>query len=298
MTAIGIVGAGAVGQATAVALTTAGLGDDLILVSRTFPQAAALATDLQDHCTALARRTRTRAGTTTDLRSCDAVVIAARAPFDNTHTQDIRLAGLHANATIITGLAHALTGYQGIVLVVTNPVDLLTRLLADLSGIPRIYGIGSALDTARYRTLLAHRLAVPVTAIAGHVIGEHGDAAVICASTTTVHGQPLHLLADSIRTQLHTRPHLIRTGTGRVRAGAAGATVSALHKTLGRTDGIEELCTAYQDGWLGVPLHFTNGQPELAMPTLNPHEHHQFTAAQAKLRATYQTLRPDLREHP
>jgi len=302
MTVIGIVGAGAVGQATAVALSTARLATELVVVSRTRDQAAALATDVHDQCITLAWPCRIHPGTATDLQSCDIVVIAVRAPFHNTRTHAIRMAGLHANTTLITQLGTHLRGHTGVILVLTNPVDLMSRLLADTAQPCRVYGIGSALDSARYRAILAHHLTVPVTTITGHVIGEHGDAAVICASSTTVNGQPLTLNLNHVQTQLHARPETIRSGIGRVRAGPAGATVSALHKILGLTDGIEELSTLYQDGWLGVPLRFTRGQPELAMPILNPHEAHQFADAHAKLRHLYDTLHqhttPEPKEHP
>jgi L-lactate dehydrogenase len=270
MTTIGIVGAGAVGQAIAIAVSAARFGDELVVTSRTFNQAAALAADVQDQCTALASHSRIRAGATSELYVCDAVIIAVRAPFHNTHIRDVRMGGICANAALIAELGRALSGYDGKVLVVTNPVDIMSRLLAEVSANRQVYGIGSALDSARYRAILAEYFTVPVTTVAGHVIGEHGDDAVVCASSTTIDGQPIDITLDSIFAQLHARPGMIRHGIGRVRAGAAGVTVSALHKILGLADGIEELSTAYEGGWLGVPIQFTNGQSTLAMPTLSP----------------------------
>lgn len=293
MTVLGIVGAGAVGQATAVATSATKLGhelQELILVSRTVDQATALAADVQDQCAALAATCRIRAGRPRDLRGCDAVVVAARAAFHNTRTRDVRMDGMQANAALIARLGSTLSDHRGTVLVVTNPVDVMSRLMAQTSGNPRVYGVGSALDTARYRAILAQQLTVSVTAISGHVIGEHGDAAVICASTTTVNGRPADIALDSVRSQLHARPGVIRSGIGRVKAGAAGAVVSALHKILGLVDGVEELSTAYQGGWLGVPVRFTNGRPEVVMPALNALEHGQFLAAQAKLCHAYQSV--------
>ncbi|MFE2041042.1 hypothetical protein ACFXAZ_08935 [Streptomyces sp. NPDC059477] len=102
---------------------------------------------------------------------------------------DVRMGGALANAPLITVLARQLTGYPGTVLVVANPVDLMTRLFAEESGSIRVFGIGSALDTARYRFTLARLPHIPLDAVRGHVIGEQGDAAVICACTT-VNGHP------------------------------------------------------------------------------------------------------------
>lgn len=82
------------------------------------------------------------------LAGCAAIVIAARASFTNTRTSDVRMGGAAANASVVQALAAGLCGYQGTVLV-TNPVDLMTRLFVETSGCPRVFGIGSNLDSAR-----------------------------------------------------------------------------------------------------------------------------------------------------
>lgn len=155
MTVLGIVGAGAVGQAVATAVVTAGLADQLVVASRTREQAAAFATDIQDMSAVLRSSVTVRAAISpVELHGCDALVVAVRARFRNTHAVDVRMGGTRANAMIIHNLASGLAGYPGVVLVVTNSVDILTRLVADISGC-RAYGVGSGLDTARYRAAIA-----------------------------------------------------------------------------------------------------------------------------------------------
>lgn len=288
---VGLVGAGAVGQSVVAALVTAGFAHDLLIASRTIEQAAALAGDAEDLRNTIASPTRLSPVTAAGLHVCDAVVVAVRADFTNVHATDVRMGGLLANVAPVIDVAGALRGFDGVVLVVTNPVDLMTRLLAEVSGCTRVYGIGSNLDTARYRQLVAEHARVPVAAVDGHVIGEHGDAAVICASATTVHGRPYQPHSShGIRQTLRQRPSLIAAGTGRVRAGPAGAVLSALAKTLGLADGPENLSVPRVDGGHGMPLRFTAGRPKVVMPSMTADETAQLAAADSKLRAAYQHI--------
>ncbi|MFF0626757.1 lactate dehydrogenase [Streptomyces sp. NPDC004296] len=289
--AIGVVGAGAVGQAVTGALLAAGLSRRLLVCSRTQPQTAAWTTDLEDMRQALTSPVHPYGCRVKDLRECTAVVIALRASFTNTNTSDVRLAGASANAPSVRALAEALRGYGGTVLMVTNPVDLMSRLFADVSACKRVFGIGSNLDSARYRAHLARLLDVPAHAVSGRVIGEHGDAAVVCASTTTVNRRPVTVPLQAISEELRTRPARISDGIGRTRLGPTGSVLSALRKTLGCADGVEELSAPYRGGWLGIPLRFTAGQPLPCLPVLNGTEQQQFAAADTKLRAAYQALR-------
>jgi L-lactate dehydrogenase len=289
--AVGLIGGGAVGQSVGGALVAAGLCARLLIASRTSEQAAALADDLDDMRAALGSPVRPCAAEVAELRDCAAVVIAARARFTNTRSTDVRMGGAQANGTVIRALAGQLTGYTGTVLVVTNPVDILSRLFAESSGCSRVYGIGSSLDTARYRLTLARLLDVPAEAVCGHVIGEHGDAAVVCASSTTVNGLPVPVPLQEVRDELTMRPGRISAGIGRTRCGPAGAVVSALSLALGVEDGTTELSAPHGDGWLGIPLRFTQGRPLPCVPPLDPVEARQWEAAQSKLRAAYQAVR-------
>jgi L-lactate dehydrogenase len=292
--AVGIVGAGAVGQAIATTLVASGICRRLLVASRTSEQAAALVADLDDmrHSTAAPVRPEA-AHCLGDLTDCHAVVVAVRAVFTNTRTTDVRMAGAAANAPVIRALGTALHGYQGTVLVVTNPVDLMTRLLAETSGCPRVYGIGSNLDSARYRLTLARLLDAPPAAVHGHVIGEHGDGAVVCASSTTVNNRPAAVPLAEVYAELRTRPGRISAGVGRTRSGPAGAVLSALRKALGQADGTEELTCEHRGDWLGIPLRFTAGRPVVCLPALDTDEDAQLAATATKLRDAYQALLSD-----
>ncbi|MFZ4160406.1 lactate/malate family dehydrogenase [Streptomyces griseoincarnatus] len=289
---VGVIGAGAVGQAVGGALVAYGPCGRLLVASRTPGQAAALVDDLDDMRTALGSPVRPAVADVGRMRrEADAVVIAVRAAFTNTRSSDVRMGGAQANAPAVRGLGAHLAGYRGTVLVVTNPVDLLARLFAEESGCRRVFGIGSSLDSARYRHSLARLLDVPVDAVAGHVIGEHGDGAVVCASSTTVNGQPVPVPRQQVRDELRARPGRINAGIGRTRCGPAGAVVSALRLALGVEDGTTELSVAHGDVWLGIPVRFTRGEPLPSVPPLDAVEARQLEAACSKLRAAYPVVR-------
>jgi L-lactate dehydrogenase len=288
---VGVIGAGAVGQAVSGALVASGLCDRLLVASSALGQAAALADDLDDMRAALRSPVRPAPAEVDELRVCTAVVVAVRARFTNDRTRDVRMGGAQANAPVIRSLAGQLAGYPGAVLMVTNPVDLLTRLFAEVSGNSRVFGIGSGLDSARYRLTLARLLDVPVDAVTGHVIGEHGEAAVVCASSTTVNGLPVPVPLQQVRDELRARPGRVNAGIGRTRCGPAGAVLSALRLVCGVEDGTTELTARHGPDWLGIPVRFTAGLPLPSLPPLDAAESRQLEAASSKLRAAYQAVR-------
>src|SRR5690606_4531889 len=187
-------------------------------------------------------------------------------------------------------LGRELRGYLGAVLLVTNPVDLMARRFAEESGCSRVFGIGSNLDSARYRLLLARYAQVPPEQVSGHVIGEHGDRAVLCVSSTTVAGRPVPVPVRPLVEDLQGRPALIRHGIGRTRSGPAGAVLSTLRKVLGLADGVEELSVPYGDVWLGLPMSFTGGTAVPCLPQLTRSERLRLDSAASSLRDAYAHL--------
>ncbi|WP_329378344.1 lactate/malate family dehydrogenase [Streptomyces sp. NBC_01716] len=287
---VGIVGTGAVGQTLAAGLVAAALPERLLLVSRRFTQVYGLTADLQDLAHTTRSRTLVEAGEAVDLHGCDAVVITLRTDFKNTVTQDIRRGGATANAPALGALARELRRYGGTILVVTNPVDLMARRFAEVSGCTRVFGIGSNLDSARYRLLLARYAQVSPDVVRGHVIGEHGDSAVVCASTSTVAGRPVAISVHAVVEDLQRRPALIRKGMDRTRYGPTGAVLSTLSKVLGLADGVEELSVPYGDVYLGIPLRFTGGNAVPCLPPLTRSERLRLDSAAGSLRDAYTRL--------
>jgi L-lactate dehydrogenase len=275
-----------VGHAVASALVAAKFARRLVLLSRTSEQTAACAADVQDMAGAsLAPVTVYAASTVAELHDCDAIVVAVRATSASRSGLDVV-----DNAEVLSRLGRALRGYPGGVLVVTEPVDLMARLLAEVSG-AAVYGVGAGLDTARYRALLGAAYRVPARRVEGLVIGEHGDNAVCCLSTTRIGTEPVD--PDDPRTQAALAAFAARAtapdrGAERLRAGIAGAVLSALRAAVSGEDALEPLSTRFgTHGWLGQPVAFTNGHSVSRLPALSDAERKQFGEADQKLRDRY-----------
>jgi L-lactate dehydrogenase len=280
--AFGVIGAGRVGRAVTAAVVTAGLVSTILVHSRRRLESIALATDATDLAATQHSPIRINAvDHPRHLRNTTLLIVCVRARFTN-HAQD-RRGGLLPNAPLIADLAHQLHGFPAPVVMVSNPVDVMSRVFAEYSNTP-VLGVESNLDSARYRTLVSHHLAVPLTAVTGSVLGEHGETAVICEHATRVDRQAVRLPLGIIRQQLRERSPRITAGMDRTQHGPAGAVLSAVRKLLGLSDGHEELSATSPGGvFLGQRLRFVagwyrNDPPEHSPTTASsspttPHDH-------------------------
>jgi L-lactate dehydrogenase len=124
------------------------------------------------------------------MAQADAVVVCAGR---GGRPGESRLNLLRENAAIARTIGQVLAGCRGLVVVVANPVDVLTKVVADSSGLPhhRVIGTGTMLDTARLRQVLGRELDLDPRSIHAHVVGEHGDSEVVLWSAARVGGMPL-----------------------------------------------------------------------------------------------------------
>jgi L-lactate dehydrogenase len=186
---IGIIGTGGVGMSTALSLLHFGAVGELILHDSKPEVAEGEAMDLIQG-SAFYPTARVRAGTIEEMRDCDAVAVTAgagRAPGQS------RLQLLATNAGIVTGIGRQLRGGRGIVVMVTNPVDVMTLVMTQATGLPssRVIGTGTMLDSARLRQVLGRELDLDPRSIHGQVVGEHGASEVVLWSGVRVGGLPL-----------------------------------------------------------------------------------------------------------
>jgi L-lactate dehydrogenase len=195
---IGIVGSGLVGATAAYALVTQGVGREVVLVDQKRERAAAEADDIR-HAVPFTHPLEVRAGGYEDLAGCRAVLLCAGV---GQRSGETRLQLLQRNAQVFREVVPAvLAGAPEAVLVVAaNPVDVMTHLavrVAAAYGVPagRVFGSGTTLDTARFRTLLGAHCGVDPHHVHAHVIGEHGDSEVLTWSLATVGGMPLESFA-------------------------------------------------------------------------------------------------------
>jgi len=188
---IGIVGTGWVGASVAISTLHTGLARELLLCDVRPELAEGEAMDLA-HGAAFYPTATVRAAPLEELVGCDAVVIAAGK--GGTPGQS-RLALAQVNAAIVTDLARRLAGLRGLLVIVTNPVDVLTQLAVEASGLPpaRVLGTGTMLDTARLRQVLGRELDLEPRSIHAQVVGEHGDSEVVLWSSAQIAGVPLRV---------------------------------------------------------------------------------------------------------
>lgn len=191
---VGIVGSGFVGASAGFALVMRGVGREIVLVDKNAARAEAEAADI-GHAVPFAHALKVRSGDYADLANSKAVVICAGV---GQKPGESRLQLLQRNAEVFGDvvpqvLAHA---PEAVLIVASNPVDVMTHLAARFAakcGAPpgRVFGSGTTLDTARFRSLLASHCGVDSHHVHGYVIGEHGDSEVLTWSLATVGGMPL-----------------------------------------------------------------------------------------------------------
>jgi L-lactate dehydrogenase len=197
---IGIVGAGMVGSTTAYALIMQGVGREIVLVDQNETREQAEADDLK-HAIPFSHAMQVRGGDYADLAGARVVVITAGV---NQKPGETRLQLLERNSAIfrdiVPKICHAAP--DAILLVATNPVDVMTHLTARIaaesgSRAGNVLGSGTTLDTARYRMLVGEFVGIDSHHVHVYVVGEHGDSEVLTWSAAQVAGLPLADLCAS-----------------------------------------------------------------------------------------------------
>lgn len=191
---VGVVGSGFVGATAAYALVMQGVGREIVLVDKNTNRAVAEADDIR-HAVPFANPLEIRAGQYEDLAGCRVVVLCAGVGQKPGET---RLQLLERNAKVFREVVPAVVEHasDAVLVVATNPVDVMTHLAARFAmqcGLPagRVFGSGTMLDTARFRSLLGEYCGVDPQHVHAYVIGEHGDSEVLTWSLATVGGMPL-----------------------------------------------------------------------------------------------------------
>ena len=187
---VGIVGTGNVGTAAAYALFNQGLASELLLLDKDARSAEGEAMDLM-HGQLLAGRVTCRAVDYPEMSNAQVIILAAGASQKS--PDETRLELLERNARIFREIITQLDKHapEAILVVATNPVDVLTYLSQEMSRRPhrRIVGTGTLLDTARFRALLGRHYGVDPRSVHAYILGEHGDTEVPVWSNATIGGQ-------------------------------------------------------------------------------------------------------------
>jgi L-lactate dehydrogenase len=195
---VAVVGVGSVGAATAFALASSGVANELVLVDIDEAKAEGERMDLS-HGAYFTPPVDITTGDYADCHDADVVVVSAGT---NQRPGESRLDLLERNAGIFEDLIPDLTEGMSddtILVVVTNPVDVLSYVSWAVSDLPkeRVIGSGTVLDTSRFRHALSRRCDVDPKNVHGYVVGEHGDSEVMLWGSTNVAGAPFDSYADA-----------------------------------------------------------------------------------------------------
>ncbi|MFD2111164.1 L-lactate dehydrogenase [Thiorhodococcus fuscus] len=188
---IGIIGAGQVGMAAANALFQQRIANELILVDLDRNRAEGEAMDLM-HAQGYVGRRRVRAGDYADLAQAQIVIVTAGV---GQRPGEDRLSLLNRNAAVFRQIAEQLDRHapEAILIIASNPVDVLTYVMQTLSKRPheQVIGTGTMLDTTRLRTLLAEHYMVDPRSVHALILGEHGDSEIAVWSHANIGGTPI-----------------------------------------------------------------------------------------------------------
>ncbi|MBQ3601361.1 MAG: L-lactate dehydrogenase [Lachnospiraceae bacterium] len=187
-----MVGCGFVGSASVFSLMQSGLFSEIVMIDADKEKAKGEAMDIS-HGIPFAKHMKIYAGDYTDVKDAGIVIITAGA---NQKPNETRLDLVHKNVAIFKQIIPAIMeqGFDGILLVVANPVDILTYVAQKISGLPenRVIGSGTVLDTARLKHRLGEHLEVDSRSVHAFIIGEHGDSEIAAFGSANVSGIPLN----------------------------------------------------------------------------------------------------------
>lgn len=195
---VSIIGTGFVGSTTAYTLMSSGLFSEMVLIDLNEKKAKGEVMDL-NHGMPFAVPVKIYQGSYEDTKGSDIIIIAAGA---NQKEGETRLDLVYKNTEIFKSIVSQIVKYNSpdetIILVVTNPVDILTYVVTKISGWPigKVIGSGTVLDTARFRYLIGEHVGVDTRNVHGYIIGEHGDTELPVWSLTTIAGIKMEKYCD------------------------------------------------------------------------------------------------------
>jgi L-lactate dehydrogenase len=291
---VSIVGTGRVGSACAFALVLRRLADELVLVGRDPDDGEGDAADLM-HASAFLQQMLIRAGGIEAVVGSDVVVMTAAV----TRGDGVdRLGGTRDNARLFADIIPRIVRIApgAVFVVVTNPVDVMTYLTLQYSGLPanRVMGTGTLIDTARYRTLLSEYVGVHTNDLRAYILGEHGETQFAAMASASAGGQRLdpadpmfHMLAERARGEGH-RVFRAKGFTNYAIAGAVAMLVEAVRFNSRSVFPVSALLQDYHglsDVCLSVPAVIgRSGIQKLLKVELSPAELDQLRASAEHLR--------------
>lgn len=211
---VAIVGVGMVGATTAYSLVTQGVCRELVLIDKNVKKAEGEALDLNDCISYLNRNTKIYAGSYEECHDADIIVltVSKMAPTDSKNT---RVSMLKSSKEIIADIVPQImeSGFNGIFVVISNPVDVISYYVHKLSKLPKnkIIGTGTSLDSSRLRGYLAELTNINPRYITAYTLGEHGDSQMIPWSNVSILGKNLSTYLNENQEE-HIKENTIKKG--------------------------------------------------------------------------------------
>ena len=214
---LGVIGLGHVGAHVAYSLAIQGIADEMILVNRNRQKVASEVQDLRDSVAYLPHRVTVREGEFEDLGECDVIVNCIgkiellRGTHDRLTEMDFTIPAVRSYGERIRA-----SGFDGVLINITNPCDIVTYELANLLGLPRgrVFGTGTGLDTSRLLSALARQTGVDHKSITCYMLGEHGNEQFAPWSCVSFYGMPLNEWAKTDERFRFDRDALTRESIG------------------------------------------------------------------------------------
>ena len=300
---IGIIGVGNVGSALALALVNQNICNEIILFDTDFDKAQAHAYDIMDTLTFSPTFTKiVLVDCIDDLASVD-IIVNAVGPSEIA-TED-RLDEVEATAQIARDTFPKLmaAGFNGIILNITNPCDVITQLIQELTQLPksRVFGTGTALDTARLHVIIGQALQLDPRSITGSVLGEHGESQFVPWSTIKVHDKNIFDIQDAVdNIDPETTAETVRlqgwkifNGKGHTNFGIARAATKIIMAVFNNAQSILTVSTYHEPlkCYIGLPAILCNkGIRFIAYPMLTEQEEAQLVASAKVIRTSFEKI--------
>lgn len=308
---IGIIGAGHVGSHGGYALISQGLAEEIVYIDVDKEKAVAQALDLQDSSTYLGRRVKVYAGTYSDIKDADILIVAAGPLPDMAAGQTDRQQTLGATVAILKDIIPQIkaSGFSGIIVNISNPADVVTHYLQEKLGWDpkRILSTSTTLDSSRVRRAIAEETGYDQHSIYAYALGEHGESQFVPWSNVTVGGKPIlelikeqperfgHLDLEAIAARAKKAGWIILGGKGSTEFGIGASIANVVQAIFGGEDRILPVSTLLQGQYgqtgvyASVPCRVNNeGIAEVIELNLTEEEKERFAQSCKTMDGNYQ----------
>ncbi|MBC1892091.1 L-lactate dehydrogenase [Listeria booriae] len=287
---VGIIGVGNVGSQVAFSLCTQGICDSLVLIDKNAKKAQSEAFDLLD----MAAYTHPVSITTQDYDALDDADVVILAAGPEMMAQEDRLSELDETLAILDDILPKLlhTAFRGIFVVITNPCDVVTHFVQERTGWDkqRVFGTGTALDTARMKRMVGSVLHVSPSSVEGFVLGEHGDSQFVAWSTVSIAGKAVTDFAvldgDKIEQETRDAGWAILQGKGCTSFGIGTTAAMVTQAILTNEQRIIPVSTfdAKTGVYIGLPALVGRDGATTYYPKLNSAEKERYDASVAVIK--------------